>query len=183
MNEIDIKALNINLDETNLGLWESLKRKSNRLIKKVYRKIFGYKKNIVKMDYPDVWLDADTRLLYSNMQILKEFVEEEMKIVSWEEETSNEIMSIYNWWKNYDNRKVEISTALSLWHDEFIRRDGIEPNTNENTDDKFIEMFNKPQTEKGNELLTRMNDLEKKLFEEEQDMLSRIIKIRALLWT
>lgn len=182
MSEIEIKTLNKPLDETNLGRLATLKKKAHKIFKRAYIKIFGYKKNIVKMDYPDVWLDADTRILYSNMQVLKEFVEEEMHIVLWEEATSTEIMTIYNWWKNYDNRKQEISTALSSWHTEFMRRDGIEVKECTDKDEKFCEMLNRP-TEKENESNEKLNNLEQKLLDEEQDMLYRLVKIRSRLWT
>lgn len=150
--------------------------------KKCKRFFFGYGKYTVKTGLKDEWWDADTRILYANMQILKEFVEEEMHIVDWEDTTevrnAKEVIArIYAWWCNYDNRKKEIKKALDDWHVAFMA--GID---SENSEGMLLAL-NRGMTEDERAKNKILHELESKLLAEEESMLIDLMKIRNYLWT
>jgi len=131
------------------------------------------------------WHDVDELMLHGNMELLRRYVEDEkcFEIVCWDEEpfksAAKEIRTIYNWWINYPNRQKEIEDVLDKWFTE--RRQNCKVS---GINKKGFELFhNLPQTEQDNINHDNLPKLEKKLLEEEQDMLIRLIKIRKFLWT
>ena len=111
----------------------------------IWYRCFGHKFHIVKTKLtPQPWYDADARILYSVMEIVEWFVDNDQRI--WTRKDVDEevarikteegeeyqadhiavienqyteqekIRSIANWWKEYHKREKEISDALSKWH-------------------------------------------------------------------
>ena len=64
------------------------------LISPLWYSVFGYKHHIIKTRLtPTAWYDVDDRLLYGNMELVKWFVENDMRVIS-EEEYEEEIERI-----------------------------------------------------------------------------------------
>jgi len=127
------------------------------------------------------WCDKVELMLYGMMNMLKDYVEKEkcFDIIDWEhgEEHSNaakEIREIYAWWLNYENRQKEISSALNEWHDTKFKDIPVE---------NWRERLNIKDTPETKNLFDHLHELERKLEEEEEEMLIRLIKIRGHLWT
>ena len=82
---------------------------------------------------------------------------------------------IYNWWKNcYSSKQKEIKNSLDEWHSEkFGEAEG----------DGWLDELNRPDTLKERNLFDNHHQLEKRLDDEEEEMLIRLIKIRHFLWT
>lgn len=176
----------------------------------VWYRVFGHKHHIVRTGLnPSPWYDTDTRMLYAVMSLVENFVENDM--VPWSkkgrkeeleridkeeseykekekiilnEQWANEdgIKNIYKWWKNYPNRQKEIKVALSKWHD-YIS--GFQKDK-----DDFAEFFtivrnamNKEQKKEEKKLSKRLHDLEKKLANEEQEMLKKAVELRLAMWS
>lgn len=126
------------------------------------------------------WWDTDSRLLYGMMNLLIEFVEKErpFEVVIWDSDdvsihVKKEILTIKAWWENYNNRKNEISEALSTWHDMKFGKDS----------DDWIDKINEDDTPEIDKAFKYLHELENKLHEEEEEMLIRLVKIRDYLWT
>jgi len=127
------------------------------------------------------WYDTDTRMLYGMMNMLVSYIEDEkpFEIIEWDEDDTHrnvkeEILAIKEWWDNYHNREAEIGIALHDWHEE--KFSGCEG-------DEWLKRINSKDTDEQKRLFDRHEELKKKLFEEEQDMLIRLVKIRRFLWT
>jgi len=128
------------------------------------------------------WWDIDSKILYGMMNMLVDYVEKEkcFEILDWDHDKEHkrvkkEIEEIYDWWKNYPNREKEIDEVLTAWHD-YVYEDVMELDIFEQ-----IKKGKKDKTSK--KLLDQHCDLEKKLNDEETEMLIRIVKIRNFLWT
>lgn len=68
------------------------------------------------------WYDTDTRLLYGCMNLLVDFVEKEQPFEHTDYDHDNvsrqikkDIEEIYSWWKNYENRLIEIDKNLTRY--------------------------------------------------------------------
>jgi hypothetical protein len=119
-------------------------------------------------------------MLYGMMNLLVDYVEKEecFTTIDWSDnecskKSAKEIKEIYDWWKNYPVRENQIDSQRSIWHDEFIKRDG-----------EGIEKFNnssKSDTEKDES--EKLHKMEADLLQEEEEMLIRLVKIRPCLWT
>ena len=151
------------------------------------------KHHIVKTGLPvRAWYDTDTRLLYSIMALLTEFVEKEAPLdgkpdfveVDWDSDDGHkharaEMIEIYKWWKNYDNRMDEIDNTRMAWHNRV--RSHMK---NDDLREYFgnMRIFEKEDPEI-RILFNKTTELEEKLEKEEEDMMIRVIKIREYLWT
>jgi hypothetical protein len=127
----------------------------------------------------DQWIDTDTKMLYAMMKLLVDYIEGEKPFehVDWEDDAfhknaKEEMIQIYNWWKNYDTRMKEIQIALDNW---YVSSGG---NHKEFLD--FCNSESSPETERLFDLHTK---LEEALLKEEEDMMIRLVKIRGFLWT
>ena len=185
------KKINFDYDEK-MTLWEkfwdfvlydmklySLRRflygTRNRFIKKYYLIDTGLKKA--------EWWDTDSKILHGVMCLLVDYVDKErcFEKIDWDSDVESkfvkkEIIEIYDWWKDYNNREKEIDEKLHEWHSETFGNDDEDPIND-------LMKLNDPASEKSKVLFKELNDLEKKLNDEETDMLIRIIKIRKYLWT
>ena len=127
------------------------------------------------------WWDIDSKLLYGTMQLLVDYVDKEkcFELINWDGDVdhhhvSNEIKNIYEWWKNYHNRKQEIEHTLNIWYNY-----AFDKNIKNFSDQ--LNNIKHDETEK--KLNKQYYDLEQKLENEETDMLIRFVKIRKYLWT
>lgn len=131
------------------------------------------------------WWDTDTKMLYGMMSLVVDLVEKEKWFEHIDFEGSGEewvhakkeVEEIYAWWKNYSNRGKEIDQALTDWH-EYAFQDADDHNRDIN------EHFSKMRRDdKERELSDHLHSLEKKLEDEEGEMIIRLVKIRKYLWT
>ena len=134
-----------------------------------------------KLD-PGKYYDTDTRMLYGMMSLLVQYIEVEKPLehINWSDDDSHFIayynmIDIYIWWKNYENRKDEICKALDTWYESSKEDKG--------GGDNWLANINKPASEKSNKLLDKLHKLEQKLVEEETEMIVRLVRIRTFLWT
>jgi len=181
-------------------------RKIMRHIEPIYYNYFGYKHHIIKTELkPSAWYDSDSRILYGIMSVVRFYVEKDMMKISKEDfdnelhriekeeihehkqhqidqwvhqyESQEEIIKIYNWWLNYNNRQKEINNALHEWHKaatigqrhvlDFCTKDRLTP------EQKIEE----------ERLSKRLHDLEDTLMNEEQEMLKKVIDLRFKMWS
>jgi len=177
----------------------------------VWYRFFGHKHHIVKTKLtPAPWYDTDTRILYSVMELVVWFVENDMRtftveeyqdeidriykeddeecqegnIKGWQEqyERDQEIIEISNWWKNYPNRCKEKDASLHEWsrYISSVSGEGF---------DNFLEFLNSKDKLSKKELAEeeRLNkihrDQEKKLEDEEQEYLKKAIDLRKHMWS
>lgn len=126
------------------------------------------KHHIVKTKLnPWGWHDTDERLLHASMELLIQFIKNEdpFEVVDWDHtkefrDVAKTIKEIEKWWKNYPNRLKEIDKVTNTWYKLNCKKD-----------------------KKQNEYFKNINKLEKKLQDEEQKMLKKLIDIRQYLWT
>jgi hypothetical protein len=128
----------------------------------------------------DGYYDKDMLMLHGMMELLVDYVEVEgcFEVVSWDwnddvKRVGKEIKEIYDWWKNYPIRQNQISAQLTIWHDEFTKRDG----------DGIKKWRNKAVSNREEIESKKLDEMEKQLSKEEEEMLIRLIKIRNYLWT
>ena len=127
------------------------------------------------------WYDTDTRMLYGMMNLLMEFLEKEKPFETTDFDSSptwksikKEIITIKDWWLNYETRKVEFTITLNKWQvSKFGNCKGEE----------CLHRINEPDTKESKELFDKLAILETKLEREEAQMLMRLVKIRKYLWT
>lgn len=129
------------------------------------------------------WYDTDYRLLYGMMNLFMEFLEKEKPYdrINWNSDdfhkhAKDEMVAINSWWLNYEKRLKNIEDARNDWHDDKFKdcRDDLHG---------WIDRINEPSTPETERKFQIIQDLEKKLDEEETEMLIRLIKIRKFLWT
>jgi hypothetical protein len=135
---------------------------------------------------PGSYYDIDTRMLYGMMNLLVEYIELEnpMETISWTEDSCHfnaryTILNIYIWWKNYENRVKEIEDCLTAWSDKNEEERGNGPDG----PGGWFANINKPQSKKALKLFDKLHELERKLAEEETEMLILLARIRPYLWT
>jgi hypothetical protein len=91
-----------------------------------------------------------------------------------------EIRAIYAWWKDYQNRVSSNEMSLTDWYNEHCKR-GVRMVPSE-SGRYSIQKYDNPETPLEKELSDKHTDKEKKIHDEETDMLIRLIKIRDYLW-
>jgi hypothetical protein len=116
----------------------------------------------------------DDKYLFGSKKIELDVIQEQFS-------NQDEILKIYGWWKNYNNRKKEIDEALHKWHD-YVSKD--------DKDDKDVCSFlNKissmtgEQKEEETRLNKALRNMETKLSEEEQHMMKRAVELRYSMWS
>ena len=131
------------------------------------------------------YCDIDHRMLYANMALLVEYVEVEdcFGRIDFkggnQEDIKKEIEIIYSWWKNYESYKILEDHLCHMW-------DTFNP---ERLRFNFDETGRKPVTRQEDyKILSDFyfdehTKIETRRENEEQDMLTRLIKIRQYLWT
>jgi len=177
---------------------------SNNIFNPIWYRFFGHKHHIVKTKLrPEPWYDTDIRILYSVMGLVEWFVENDMIFFDEEERMDeleridnedsfvdkknieresvmhqwaidDKIMEIYNWWKNYDKRKVEIEEAYDEWYDfvESQRKEG---------EDYLTTLFSISKEQ--SVIRDKCIQLEEKLVQEEDEMLKKAIELRQYMWS
>lgn len=151
---------------------------------------FWHKYNIIKIKkLPSTWCDRDRILFHANMQILVDFIEREKPYEHIVIEGGNhdaewaELKVIYDWYKKYPEpyksqeeeiyKKLESSTPWEPFGEE-----------DKETLSNGMTVYTMSECpEDRSKIYQELNDLENKLFNDEQDMLQRLIKIRWILWT
>ena len=102
------------------------------------------------------WVDSDAQLRFAMFNILRNFVEKEIKgdyyLIGNTPEVQNEIKAIYDWWTTKRPQDIHRLDSMSF-----------ESRTDES--------------------IKAMMSLEEELVQEEEDMMIRLIKIRGYLWT
>jgi len=130
--------------------------------------------------------DKPELMLHGMMELIVDLVEKEKCFehidfdagTQWSE-AGEDIKRVYYWWKDYPNRKQEIDVSLDAWYTyhsgngtlDFLESlNGIANRTDE--EEKVIEHY------------SQMHDfLERKLAQEEDDMLNTVVKVRKFMWT
>lgn len=139
------------------------------------------------------YYDKDHKMLYGMMNLLVDYVEIEepykydsdeidkdetnpymIEMYNNHNATKREILSIYNWWKNYDNRLKEINDLTNQWSDEVSIEKKQVPD---------ITYYSYSLNDKDKSLLDKIMKLEEQLDKEEEEMLIRLVKVRGTLWT
>jgi len=193
--------------------WACYRFIRDRIFEPVWFRFFGHKFHIVKTKLrPAPWYDTDHRMLYAVMALIEWFVENDMQKITREEleaelvrikeedsveyqkgyieewmgqwASNQEIISIYDWWKDYPRREEEIDQAITVWHD-FVQ-ECIDKNDKMNDFLGFMNNRNKLTKEdsnKENELANIHRKLERELLEDEQKYLIKAIKCRGRLWS
>lgn len=137
-----------------------------------YYRYFGRKHHLIDTKLqPCPWIDSDARMLHGMMNLLVDFVNNESNRVAWELEPEynrsyQEMLTIKAWWENYPNQQKEIESSINKWWEHC--RKSKEEGYSEEEDNRLLEIT---------------SSLEKKLSDEEQEMLTRLVKIRQFLWS
>jgi len=126
------------------------------------------------------YYDKPELILYGMMNLLVDFVEKEKCFENvdysqgpyWKD-IGDSIQEIYDWWKDYPNRQNEISIALDNWHDIKFKDD--QP-------DEWLAKINSADTIEVERYSKIHDQLEKRLEDEETEMLIKLMKIRQGLW-
>jgi len=171
-------------DELKLNIEYSFPIKHINEFRTYIRHRLTTKHHLIKTGLPKgQWYDTDSRLLYGMMNLFMEFLKKEkpFEVVEWSSDeyhihAAKEMIVIKEWWLNYENRLKEIDDALSDWHDNKFKNC-------DNEVDNWINRINQPYTPEDKIRFDYLHELEKKLDDETQDMLIRLIKIRHFLWT
>lgn len=123
--------------------------------------------------------DCSQQILYFNMDLFKRFYEEEVVdgIVDWDSdpehiEAKKKMDSIYTWWSIYEFKQEELQILYSQWGN--LCKGSVE-----NSCYNF-KIINNEQFEL---IDKKIKELEKRIYDEEQDHLLKLISIRAFLWT
>jgi len=175
-----------------------------------YYRFFGLKLHLIRTGLPPYpWYEVDTRMLYGMMNMAKWFVENDMRhndYEEWErdlkenregldEETLNlhiemnrqqrdadfEILSIVNWWEDYENRRQEISDALTEWAN--YNRSFLNDGKFHITFLDATNQMNDEEREHAKDLHDKLRNLEEELQKEEEEYLIRLIKVRECMWS
>lgn len=95
-------------------------------LEKYWYGLFVNRSHIIKTKLPvDAWYPTAMRLLYGSMRLLEDFVEKSgtFEVYDWEWEKGHrharkEILTIYKWWKNYEERLKDLDVMLdSLYYE------------------------------------------------------------------
>jgi hypothetical protein len=192
----------------NIDIWFSVRYQKYILDPKYWLKnIFIHPQWMVRAKTLKIghWQDTLTRVLHINMEMLRYYIEQENHNYNnddgdfepWEvkefkkkergepsqfdgeyglsmEQYQNkqDAWDIYLWWKDYPNREKEIE---NLYHE--IPRDDTDD------DDCILKGFTKEEMEKKKPYYDKIHEMEKKLEQEEQDNLIKLMKIRFSLWS
>lgn len=189
---------------SNLNCLLSFKEKNKFDWGKVYRNLkypslkdsYYYLKNrlfkrydLIRTGLPkSQWIDIDHKMLHGVMGLIVDFIEKERGLEYIDYETSEEdkkrkkeIIDLYVDWKvRYPKLLEEENLKLKEWAS--------------GQDTKWSEIEERPKTYKlewvyhrdkatQDKLFEELNQLEKDVYEMEQNMLHRMIEIRASLWT
>jgi hypothetical protein len=157
---------------------------------------------------PAPWYDTDTRMLYSVMALVEWYVENDMQVWSEKERKDeidriksqenngdsfrsdeldiiqrqfneqDEVLKVYAWWKNYNNRQKDINEALHKWHN-YVSDSDEDVCSFLNKISSMTEEKKKEEKRLNNELM----DMERKLSEEEQLMLKKAVELRYSMWS
>jgi len=148
---------------------------------------FIYKKHLINTKLPkNQWYDFDIRLLYGNMNLLAEFVEQEHPFtkIDWDgrEDTrkiKDRIIEIYTWWKKDREKEIDrIDKFRSDWHKETFEKD-IEV---KGVVDPFHYRLNN-RTETSKKYFEELKKVEDKLAKKETKYLKYLIDKKNYLWT
>jgi len=182
----EIKGEKLTLKEKICGWWYDLWRYTPffsriRDFKYILKHLLWDRYDLIRTKLPKhKYYDTPMLMLHGNMEMLVDFVENENcydKIDFDSDEfwrnIGSEIKEIYLWWKDYKNREKEIDIALNNWHDTKF--------TDKNED--ILTTLNKPDSIEVKRYSEIHEQLEKKLAEEEEAMLIKLMKIRPSLWT
>jgi len=169
-------------DELKLNIECSFPVKHIGELKTYIRHRLTTKHHLIKTGLPKgQWCDTDGRMLYGMMNLFMEFLEKEtpFETIEWESDewhsnAKKEMIAIRDWWLNHDNRLKEIDNALSDWHDNKFK---------DCKDEDWINRINQSDKPEDKVRFDYLHELEKKLDDEEEEMLIRLIKIRHFLWT
>jgi len=193
------------LKKIELMYWRVYRHIEDNYFNVIWYRIFGHKHHIIKTGLkPAPWYDVDSRMLYGIMSLVTWFVENDMR--KWSKEEREEemkridsedggeksfkdclfdqwakedaVIEIYDWWKNYPNREKENAEILSAW-----ARFGDQFKDNEEDFLGNRSRMTKEQEKEYDRLFDVHDELEKKLAEEEDEMLKRAVELRAYMWS
>lgn len=167
----------------------------------IWYRFFGHKHHIIRTGLtPASWYDVDSRMLYGVMSLVKWFVEndfepwsdkdlaEELERLDEEEteeyrepykkaiiaqvEGERQVLEIYKWWKNYENRVKETDDLLTKWYD-FVNGETIFQKRK----------MTKDESSQEKKMFKLLNESEETLQKEEQEYLIKAIKLRYHMWS
>lgn len=141
-------------------------------------KKFKFFKKLWKYDFYS--FDIINNVLYYTMELFCEFYENaNLDRVNWNSDNIHiqaklEMDFIYKWWCfDRKERLFEIDTVLDVW---------IEHHVSFFEKEKDYYVYKSSNTKYANYLLDLHDTLEKKLIQEEEDCLVRLMKIKNFLW-
>lgn len=144
--------------------------------------------HVLKLSCGYGWRDTDTKLLYAAFDLLTAFVEKEKPFahVDWDAEegtkaAADEFMFLYNWWRNVRPTRKDPLDEMDIPE----RAPGvIEVDDKGHKFYRQGEMTGDPEKIKAyEEALIRSANIEEEWYNEDTEMLIRLIKIREYLWT
>jgi len=200
------------LEKLDDGYWACHRFIRDYIFEPVWYRFFGHKHHIVKTKLtPAPWYDTDTRILYSVMELVVWFVDNDMRIFTeeeyldeiervkkegdketqkdeikgWKEQwkRDQEIVGIANWWKNYPRRCKEIDKAISAWH---AYTEEMVKKYEFNDFFAFLnnrDVMTKEEKKKEKRLSKFSHNKEEALENEEQEYLKKAIDLRGHMWS
>jgi hypothetical protein len=130
------------------------------------------------------WWDRSDLILFANMALLRDFIEEEKAFechVNWDSEEGHitakkEMLTIYEWWTK--GRAEEHKKGDELLEAAYPNPMVFEPIPGSN----MLSLKN-DETPELRKLRDQCNDMETLLEEKDEEMLIRLVKVRGYMWT
>lgn len=94
-------------------------RRTREFVWKIIHRVHPkHRYHVVKTGLKPGYYDPDVRILYSNMNLMKEFVEITKDTVDWDSDEGhqhawNELQDIYKWWEGYEELLESRDKALN----------------------------------------------------------------------
>lgn len=140
----------------------------------------------------EIWSQEDLNEEVARIkdEIPEEHRQQHIDLITAQFQRQEEILSIKKWWDNYPNRQKEIENALTKWHDyreSVVGR--VRPDYDKRNSESFAVFFNscsewtQEERDQEQELSDKLNLLEAKLQEEEQEMLKKAVDLRGAMWS
>jgi hypothetical protein len=154
--------------------------------------------HVVKLRYLQPgYHDADERLIHSMFEVLCQFMENERpgEIVAWDSDPEHkhawsEMNTLYKWWKKRQNRSKEdpiLQPNIKSPDMKFTPtgKKWLNPQTKKEESTSRMDFVHKSTKDKKNweKACNDSAKWEKKCYDEDGEMMIRLVKIRGYMWT